>query len=156
MRTNWREMRAVLAALAANFGIAITKFIAFLLTRSSSLLAESIHSLADSGNQLLLLVGRSRSRRAETAQHQFGFGTERYFYGFIVAVVLFTVGALFSVYEGVHRIAHPEKVDSPVVAFAVLGVAIILMKERHVAEAFERAGITSAEKARAPEIRPQL
>ena len=74
----------------------------------------------------MLLVGRRRSQRAETEQHQFGFGTDRYFYGFIVAVVLFTVGALFSVYEGVHRIAHPERVDSPVVAFAVLGVAIVL------------------------------
>jgi cation diffusion facilitator family transporter len=118
--------RAVLAALGANVGIAATKFLAFAITGSASMLAESVHSLADCGNQLLLLVGRSRSRRAETAQHQFGFGTERYFYGFIVAVVLFTVGALFSVYEGVHRIAHPEKVDSPVVAFAVLGIAIIL------------------------------
>jgi cation diffusion facilitator family transporter len=118
--------RAVLAALGANLGIAATKFLAFAVTGSASMLAESVHSLADCGNQVLLLVGRSRSRRAETEQHQFGFGTERYFYGFIVAVVLFTVGALFSVYEGVHRIAHPEKVDSPVVAFAVLGVAIIL------------------------------
>jgi cation diffusion facilitator family transporter len=118
--------RAVLAALAANLGIAVTKFVAFAITGSASMLAESVHSLADCGNQLLLLVGRSRSRRAETAQHQFGFGTERYFYGFIVAVVLFTVGALFSVYEGVHRITHPEEVVSPVVAVAVLGVAIIL------------------------------
>ena len=118
--------RAVLAALGANLGIAATKFLAFAITGSASMLAESVHSLADCGNQVLLLVGRRRSQRAETEQHQFGFGTERYFYGFIVAVVLFTVGALFSVYEGVHRIAHPERVDSPVVAFAVLGVAIVL------------------------------
>ena len=119
-------VRAVLAALGANLGIAATKFLAFAVTGSASMLAESVHSVADSGNQLLLLVGRRRSRRAQTEQHQFGFGTERYFYGFIVAVVIFTVGALFSVYEGVHRIAHPAQVDSPVVAFAVLGVAIIL------------------------------
>ncbi len=119
-------MRAVLAALGANLGIAATKFVAFVITGSASMLAESVHSVADSGNQVLLLVGRKRSRRAETEQHQFGFGQERYFYGFIVAVVLFTVGALFSVYEGWHRITHPEAVESPVVALAVLGVAIVL------------------------------
>ncbi|MEP7024851.1 MAG: cation diffusion facilitator family transporter [Actinomycetota bacterium] len=118
--------RAVLAALGANLGIAVTKFVAFVITGSASLLAESVHSLADCGNQVLLLVGKQRSRRAETEQHPFGFGTERYFYGFIVAVVLFTVGALFSVYEGIKRISHPEHVSSPVVAFAVLGVAIVL------------------------------
>jgi cation diffusion facilitator family transporter len=118
--------RAVLAALGANLGIAITKFVAFVITGSASLLAESVHSLADTGNQVLLLVGRQRSRRAGTEQHPFGFGLESYFYAFVVAVVLFTVGALFSVYEGVHRIAHPEKVSDPVVAFIVLGVAIVL------------------------------
>src|SRR6266540_2084476 len=105
-------MRAVLAALAANLGIAATKLVAALIT--------------DSGNQVLLLVGRNRSRRAETEEHQFGFGTERYFYAFVVAVVLFTVGALFSLYEGWHRITHPEEVVSPLVALIVLGVAIIL------------------------------
>ncbi len=119
-------MRAVLAALAANLGIAATKLAAALITGSASMLAESVHSIADSGNQVLLLVGRRRSRRAETEAHQFGFGTERYFYAFIVAVVLFTVGALFSIYEGWHRITHPEEVVSPLVALAVLGVAIIL------------------------------
>jgi len=118
--------RAVLAALGANLGIAVTKFIAFLITGSASMMAESVHSLADSGNQVLLLVGRRRSRRAGTEQHPFGFGLESYFYAFVVAVVLFTVGALFSVYEGVHRITHPEKVSDPVVALAVLGVAIVL------------------------------
>jgi len=87
----------VLAALCANLGIAATKFAASVITGSASMLAESVHSLADSGNQVLLLVGRRRSRRAETEQHQFGYGQERYFYGFVVAVVLFTVGALFSV-----------------------------------------------------------
>jgi cation diffusion facilitator family transporter len=118
--------RAVLAALGANLGIAVTKFIAFVITGSASMLAESVHSLADTGNQVLLLVGRRRSRRAGTEQHPFGFGLESYFYAFVVAVVLFTVGALFSVYEGIHRITHPEKVSDPVVALAVLGVAIVL------------------------------
>jgi cation diffusion facilitator family transporter len=118
--------RAVIAALAANLGIAATKFAAFVVTGSASLLAESVHSVADSGNQVLLLIGRTRARREETEQHQFGFGAERYVYAFIVAVVLFVVGAIFSLYEGISRIRHPEKVLSPVVAFAVLGVAIAL------------------------------
>jgi len=85
-----------------------------------------VHSVADSGNQALLLIGRRRARQEETEEHQFGFGAERYFYAFIVALVLFTIGALFSVYEGVQRIRHPEHLTSPVVAFAVLGVAIVL------------------------------
>jgi cation diffusion facilitator family transporter len=90
------------------------------------MLAESVHSVADSGNQLLLLIGRNRAQRAETEEHQFGFGAERYFYAFIVALVLFTVGAAFSCYEGIQRILHPEKLTSPVVAFVVLGAAIAL------------------------------
>jgi hypothetical protein len=90
------------------------------------MLAESVHSFADSGNQGLLLIGRSRSRREETEEHQFGFGSERYFYGFIVAMVVFIVGALFSVLEGIDRIMHPEKLTSPVVALAVLALATVL------------------------------
>jgi cation diffusion facilitator family transporter len=118
--------RAILAALGANLGIAATKFVAFVVTGSASLLAESVHSVADSGNQVLLLIGRTRARREETEEHQFGFGAERYVYAFIVAVVLFVVGAVFSLYEGVSRVTHPEDVVSPVVAFVVLGVAISL------------------------------
>jgi cation diffusion facilitator family transporter len=90
------------------------------------MLAESVHSVADSGNQALLLIGRRQAQRAETEEHQFGFGAERYVYGFIVALVLFTVGALFSVYEGVQRILHPEHLTSAAVAFAVLGIAGVL------------------------------
>ena len=96
------------------------------MTGSASLLAEGVHSVADSGNQALLLLGRSRARRQVTTEHQFGYGGERYFYAFLVAVVVFTVGAVFSGYEGIQRIRHPEKLTSPVVAFAVLGVAIVL------------------------------
>ena len=118
--------RTVLAAFAANLGIAATKFAAFMITGSASMLAESVHSVADSSNQALLLIGRSRSRREETEEHQFGFGSERYFYGFLVAVVLFTVGAAFSVYEGVQRMSHPERLDSPVVALVVLAIAGVL------------------------------
>src|SRR6202042_386217 len=97
-----------------------TKFPGFLITGSASMLAESVHSVADSGNQALLLIGRSRSRREETEEHQFGFGSERYFYGFLVATVLFTVGALFSIYEGVERITHPGKLESPEVPAVLL------------------------------------
>jgi cation diffusion facilitator family transporter len=116
----------VLAALAANLGIAAIKFVAFAATGSASMLAESAHSLADSGNQCLLLLGRHRSQRAQTEQHQFGFGRERYFYAFLVAVVLFSVGALFSIYEGIRKITHPQPIETPLVAFLVLGVAIVM------------------------------
>jgi len=104
--------RAIIAALAANLGIAVTKFLAFLLTGSSSMLAESIHSVADSGNQGLLLVGGRRARRAATPEHPFGYGRERYIYAFIVAIVLFSVGGLFALYEGYHKLQHPEPIDS--------------------------------------------
>jgi cation diffusion facilitator family transporter len=116
----------VLAALGANLGIAATKFIAFAVTGSASMLAEAVHSVADSGNEALLLLGRNREQRARTEEHPFGFGRERYFYAFIVAIVLFTVGALFSVYEGIHKITHPEPITSPVVAFVVLAVAAVM------------------------------
>jgi cation diffusion facilitator family transporter len=118
--------KAVLAALGANLGIAVIKFIAFLLTGSSSMLAESVHSLADSGNQALLLLGGHRSRREATAEHPFGYGRDRYVYGFLVALVLFTVGGLFAVYEGIHKIADPHHLDSPQIAIGVLLVAIVL------------------------------
>ncbi|MFI0367221.1 cation diffusion facilitator family transporter [Actinomadura sp. 1N219] len=118
--------KAIVAALAANLGIAVSKLVAFAFTGSSSMLAESIHSMADSGNQGLLLLGGKRSRRERTQQHQFGYARERYFYAFVVAVVLFTVGAVFSLYEGQHKINHPEEVKSPGWAFGVLIVAIIM------------------------------
>jgi cation diffusion facilitator family transporter len=104
----------------------VVKFAAFVITGSASMLAESAHSVADCGNQALLLVGRRRAVRDETEEHQFGYGAERYFYAFIVALVLFTIGSVFSIYEGVEHILHPEHVDSAAVAFAVLGIAIVL------------------------------
>ena len=116
--------RAVLAALAANTGIAITKFIAFLLTGISSMLAEAIHSVADSGNQVLLLVGGKRSRREADEEHPFGYGRDRYIYAFIVAIVLFSIGGLFAIYEGYHKLTNPEELTSPVWAIGVLVVAI--------------------------------
>jgi cation diffusion facilitator family transporter len=118
--------KAIVAALAANLGIAVSKFVAFVFTGSSSMLAESIHSVADSGNQGLLLLGKKRSERDRTPQHPFGYGRERYFYAFIVALVLFTVGAMFSLYEGIHKMQHPEAVKAPIWAFSVLIIAILL------------------------------
>ena len=104
--------RAIVAALSANLGIAATKFVAFALTGSSAMLAESIHSVADSGNQALLLVGGRRAQRAATPQHPFGFGRERYVYAFIVAVVLFSVGGLFALFEGYEKFKHPDGITS--------------------------------------------
>jgi cation diffusion facilitator family transporter len=97
--------RAVVAALLANAGIAVTKFAAFLLARNSSMLAEAIHSCADSGNQLLLLLGGKRAKREATPEHPFGYGRERYIYAFLVSIVLFSVGGLFALYEAYHK-AH--------------------------------------------------
>jgi cation diffusion facilitator family transporter len=118
--------RAIIAALTANLGIAATKFIAFLLTRSSSMLAESIHSVADSGNQLLLLIGGKRAARAADEEHPFGYGRQRYVYAFLVSIVLFTVGGMFAIYEGVHKWQHPEPIEGQWwwVPIAVLLVAI--------------------------------
>jgi cation diffusion facilitator family transporter len=142
VRISWREMRAVLAALAANLGIAVTKFIAFLFTGSASMLAESVHSVADTGNEVLLLVGRGRSMRPPSDEHPFGFGRERYFYGFVVSVMLFTVGGAFSVYDGVHKLVNPEQVHAPLVAIIVLLLSA-------VAESFSlRTGIQEANKVR--------
>jgi len=119
-------VKAVIAALAANLGIAIAKFAAFLITGSASMLAEAVHSVADTGNETLLLIGAGRSRRARTAEHPFGFGRERYFYGFVVAVMLFTVGSVFSVYDGIHKIMYPAPLETPAVAYGVLGLSMVL------------------------------
>ena len=117
--------RAIVAALAANLGIAVTKFAAFALTGASSMLAEAIHSVADSGNQGLLLLGGKRSRREATEQHPFGYGRERYIYAFVVSIVLFSVGGLFAIYEGIHKLQHPEPITEwQWVPILVLVVAI--------------------------------
>ncbi|MFF8766797.1 cation diffusion facilitator family transporter [Nocardiopsis dassonvillei] len=119
--------RAVVTALCANLGIAATKFVAYLLTGSSSMMAESIHSVADSSNQALLLIGGKRARRGATEEHPFGYGRERYVYAFMVAIVLFSLGGLFALYEAWHKISHPEPITSwQWVPVAVLLVAIVL------------------------------
>ncbi|GHS88125.1 transporter [Actinomycetota bacterium] len=104
--------KAIVAALAANLGIALTKFVAYLLTMSSSMLAESVHSLADSGNQFLLLVGGRRARREADEAHPFGYGRERYLYAFIVSIVLFSLGGLFALYEAWHKWSDPHPIES--------------------------------------------
>jgi cation diffusion facilitator family transporter len=118
--------KAVIAALLANLGIAVSKLVAFVITRSSSMLAESVHSLADCGNQGLLLFGAKRSALAPDEEHPFGHGSARYFWAFVVAVVLFTVGGAFALYEGVEKLRHPHHLDAPAVALGVLLVAIVL------------------------------
>ncbi|MFI7598706.1 cation diffusion facilitator family transporter [Actinoplanes sp. NPDC049681] len=117
--------KAIIAALGANLGIAATKFVAWFLTGSSSMLAEAIHSVADSGNQALLLVGGKRANRKATPEHPFGYGRERYIYAFIVSIVLFSVGGLFALYEAWHKIEHPEPITEwKWVPVAVLVIAI--------------------------------
>jgi cation diffusion facilitator family transporter len=118
--------KAIVAALVANAGIAVAKFVAFLLTGAASMLAESIHSVADSSNQGLLLLGGRRGRRAPTPQHPFGHGRERYFWSFVVALVLFTLGGAFALYEGVQKLLHPHEIESVGIAIGVLLFAIAL------------------------------
>jgi cation diffusion facilitator family transporter len=118
--------RAIVAALLANLGIAASKFIAFIFTRSSSMLSEGVHSVADSANQVLLLIGGRRARRTATTEHPFGYGRSRYVSAFIVSIVLFSLGGVFALYEGWHKLANRERLSNPLWAFAVLGVAIVL------------------------------
>lgn len=118
--------RAIVAAFLANLGIAVSKFAAFVVTGSASMLAESIHSVADTGNQGLLFLGGKRARKAPTAEHPFGYSTERYFWAFIVALVLFTLGSMFALYEGIQKLIDPHELDSPIWAFSVLGIALVL------------------------------
>ncbi len=112
--------KAVVAALAANLGIALAKLLGFALTSATSMLAEAVHSLADCGNQLLLLLGGARARRAPTPEHPFGHGRERYFWAFVVAVVLFTLGGVFAIAEGVEKLLHPRPLQSPAIALGIL------------------------------------
>lgn len=118
--------RAIIAALLANAGIALAKFIGFLVTGSSSMLAEAVHSVADTSNQGLLLIGGKRAQRAATPEHPFGYGRDRYFYSFVVALLLFTLGSVFAIYEGIHKLQHPEPLTTPIVAVIILLVAVAL------------------------------
>ena len=118
--------RAILAALGANFGLAVAKFVGWTMTGASSMLAESVHSMADSTNQALLLWGGSAAARKPTPAHPFGHGRERYFWSFVVSLVIFSLGGLFALYEGIHKLQHPEPLQSPLIAVGILLVGILL------------------------------
>lgn len=134
--------KAVIAALLANSGIAVTKFVAAGLSGSASMLAEGVHSVADAGNQVLLLVGGRRAKKAATETHPFGYGRERYIFAFVVAIILFSVGGMFSLYEGIHKLESHEELRIPWLPLLVLSVAIVL-------ESFSlRTAVIEANKAR--------
>src|SRR3954467_1710211 len=150
--------RAVVAALAANLGIAVTKFVAFALTGASSMFAEAIHSVADSGNQGLLLVGGKRSRREPTEEHPFGFGRERYIYSFIVSIVLFSVGGLFALYEAYHK-AHEVHAGEPnkLLDGDLWWVAVLVLVAAIVMESLSfRTAIAEANKIRGASSWPEF
>jgi cation diffusion facilitator family transporter len=126
MSTGANSKRAIAAALLANLGIALIKFVAFVFTHSSSMLAEAVHSLADTGNQILLLIGGKKSEKAPDPEHPFGFGRERYFWAFVVSIILFTMGSLFAIFEAIEKIRAPEPIDSAGWAIATLLFAAAL------------------------------
>jgi cation diffusion facilitator family transporter len=151
--------KAIIAAFFANLGIAIAKFVGFILTGSAGLIAESVHSLADTGNQGLLMLGGKRGKRPADRAHPFGYGPERYFWSFIVALVLFSMGGLFALYEGIQKVQHPHELESATIAYGILIVAICLetyslrtaVKEaRHVKG--DRSWWTYIRTAKSPEL----
>ncbi len=151
--------KAIVAALGANLAIAAAKLVGFFVTGSSSLAAEAVHSFADSGNQVLLLVGGKRAAREADERHPFGYGRDRYFYAFVVALVLFSIGSLFAVYEGIDKIRNPHALDSPAVAIAILAFAIVAESfsfRTAVHEARPLKGdaswVTFVRRAKAPEL----
>jgi cation diffusion facilitator family transporter len=118
--------KAIIAAFFANLGIAVAKFVGFIITGSAGLLAEAGHSLADTGNQALLMLGAKKASKERTDKHQFGFGNERYFWAFVVALVLFSLGGMFALYEGITKLAHPHETESVSVAIGILIAAVAL------------------------------
>lgn len=152
--------KAIIAAFFANLGIAIAKFAGFLITRSAGLLAESGHSLADTGNQALLMLGSRRGNRPADRAHPFGYGPERYFWAFVVALVLFSMGGLFALYEGIEKLRHPHQVDNAAVAFVILGIAVGLetfslrtaIKESNLIRRPGTSWVTFIRTAKSPEL----
>lgn len=118
--------KAIIAAMLANGGIAVTKFIAFLISGSSAMLAESVHSVADTSNQALLLLGGKQAKKHADAEHPFGYGRERYVYAFVVSIILFSVGGVFSLYEGIHKLQDPHPLEQAWLPITVLLIAIVL------------------------------
>ncbi len=152
--------RAIIAAFLANLGIALAKFIAWFFSGSASMLAEGIHSLADSGNQILLLLGGRRARKQADREHPFGYGRERYVYAFVVSIILFSVGGLFSIYEGVDKLTHPHELTNVWVPLIVLVVAIALesfslrtaIRESNLVRAKGESWVAFVRHAKAPEL----
>ena len=132
--------KAIFAALGANLGIAATKFVAAGFSGSGSMLAEAIHSLADSGNQVLLLVGGRKAKREATENHPFGYGRQRYIYAFMVSIVLFSIGGMFSIFEGIQKLQEPHELELVWLPLAVLGVsdACIAVSRQYMREALAR------------------
>jgi cation diffusion facilitator family transporter len=116
--------KAIFAAFLANLGIAIAKLIGFVLTGAASMLAEAIHSFADTGNQGLLFLGGRRAKHAPDEEHPFGYGAERYFWSFVVALVLFSLGGMFALFEGIEKFIHPHEIESPGIALTILGLGL--------------------------------
>jgi len=152
--------KAIIAAFLANMGIAAAKFVAYFVSGSASMLAEAIHSLADSGNQLLLLLGGRMARRKADAEHPFGYGRERYVYAFVVSIILFSVGGLFSIYEGIEKLTHPHELENIWVPLAVLVIAIVLeslslrtaVNESNHVRAKGQSWVAFVRHAKAPEL----
>ncbi|MEV4685978.1 cation diffusion facilitator family transporter [Microbacterium sp. LWH3-1.2] len=152
--------KAILAAFLANMGIALAKFIAWFLSGSASMLAEAIHSVADSGNQLLLMLGGRQAKKKADREHPFGYGRERYVYAFVVSIILFSVGGLFSIYEGIEKLTHPHELENAWIPIAVLVVAIVLesfslrtaVKESNHVRAKGQSWVSFVRHAKAPEL----
>jgi cation diffusion facilitator family transporter len=152
--------RAIIAAFLANMGIALSKFAAWFFSGSAAMLAEAIHSVADSGNQLLLLLGGRQSRRAADAEHPFGYGRERYVYAFVVSIILFSVGGLFSIYEGVDKLTHPHELENVWLPVTVLLIAVVLesyslrtaIHESNLVRTKGQSWVSFVRHAKAPEL----
>ncbi|QTV80117.1 cation diffusion facilitator family transporter [Microbacterium sp. NIBRBAC000506063] len=152
--------KAIIAAFLANMGIAVAKFVAWLLSGSASMLAEAIHSVADSGNQLLLLLGGKKAQRKADREHPFGYGRERYVYAFVVSIILFSAGGLFSVYEGVNKLRDPHEVTNYWIPLTVLAIAILLesfslrtaIKESNKVREPGQSWVAFVRRAKAPEL----
>ncbi len=152
--------KAIIAAFLANMGIAVAKFIAWFISGSASMLAEAIHSVADSGNQLLLLLGGRQAKKKADREHPFGYGRERYVYAFVVAIILFSVGGLFSIYEGVDKITHPHELENVWLPIIVLLIAIGLesfslrtaVKESNLVREKGQSWVSFIRRAKAPEL----
>jgi cation diffusion facilitator family transporter len=152
--------KAIIAAFLANMGIALAKFIAWFFSGSASMLAEAIHSVADSGNQLLLLLGGRKAKKRADREHPFGYGRERYVYAFVVSIILFSVGGLFSIYEGIDKLTHPHELENFWIPLSVLAVAIVLesfslrtaVRESNLVRAKGQSWVSFVRHSKAPEL----